>query len=85
MSQAEVLLSANEKLVTIANQHQHSWGESDNNFLLERIRRKRGEIYPVAIGIINIWKSGDRLLPTARTIGHVMGMQTEFSFLVHQL
>lgn len=58
-------------------------GGSDDNFLLERIRRQRREIYPVAIGIINIWKSCDRLLPTARTIGHVMGMQTKFSFLVH--
>nr|GMC77754.1 hypothetical protein Iba_chr03fCG1530 [Ipomoea batatas] len=37
------------------------------------------------VGIIYSRKSGDRLLPTARTIGHIMRMQPDLCLLMHQL
>lgn len=41
--------------------------------------------YPVAICIVNVGKTSDRLLTTTGTIRHVVGMQAKLGLLVHQL
>lgn len=40
---------------------------------------------PVAICIVNVGKTSDRLLTTTGTIRHVVGMQAKLGLLVHQL
>lgn len=41
--------------------------------------------HPVTIRIINVRETSDRLLPAARTVGHIMRMQPKPSLLMHQL
>nr|ACU17094.1 unknown [Glycine max] len=40
---------------------------------------------PITIGIVNTGETSNRLLSTARTVGHVMRMQPKFGLLVHKL
>lgn len=43
------------------------------------------EEYPIAVRIVARGKTSYRLLATARTIRHIMGMQPKLGLLMHQL